>query len=310
MLGDLVVWYLFLGGAGSGLLFVVASLEALSPHAIDEARTEGNRCYVPRELYSRFFGPAYGVGLASVILGMFCLLIDLGRSDRALSLFFQPVPSFITFGAFGLVILAVLAAVLFTVWVLRIPVFPKMLMLVIRSGCMVMAFVVMLYTGLFLSSMSAVELWDSPWLPVLFVVSALSAGLALLVCIVVLCGSGDEFKSTLRRIQKADAVVIACEMVVIVLFVALGLLGNEAARLSAERMVQGDLASVFWGCIVLLGLIAPLVCEVFNRHLNAYVVIASGAFVLVGGYFLRWCISEAGRAPDIVTSVMKVLGIQ
>lgn len=310
MLEELVVWYLFLGGAGAGLLFSAAVLESLSPHAVDRTRSARDNRYVPKEAYTRFFGPAYGVGVAAVVLGMLGLLLDLGRSDRALALFLQPVPSFITVGAFALVILVALAAVLFAVWMFGMSSLPKAAAYAVRACCMVAAAVVMAYTGLFLSSMPAVPLWASPWLPVLFVASALSAGLALLVCVVVLTGSGDEFTTTLRRIQEVDAIVIACEFVVLALFVASALLGNDTARLSAERLVQGDLASVFWGSVVVLGLAAPLVLEAANRAMNSYAIIASGSLVLVGGYFLRWCIAEAGMAPDIVASVMGVLGIQ
>lgn len=310
MLGDLVVWYLFLGGAGAGLLFSAAVLESLSPHAVDRIRAARDSRYVPKEAYTRFFGPAYGVGIAAVVLGMLCLLLDLGRSERALSLFLQPVFSFITVGAFALVILILLAAVLFAVWMLGLTSLPKAVALAVRVCCIAAAAVVMAYAGLFLSSMPAVPLWASPWLPLLFVASALSTGLALLVCVVVLTGSQDEFASTLRRIQKADAVIIACECVVLALFVASAAFGGDTARMSAERLVQGDLAGMFWGSVVVLGLAAPLVLEAANRAMNSYAIIAAGALVLVGGYFLRWCIAEAGMAPDIVASVMGVLGIQ
>ncbi|WP_139652119.1 NrfD/PsrC family molybdoenzyme membrane anchor subunit [Raoultibacter phocaeensis] len=310
MLEDLVVWYLFIGGAGAGLLFSAAVLESLSPHAVDRTRAARSNRYVPKEAYARFFGPAYGVGIAAVALGMLCLLLDLGRSDRALALFLQPTPSFITVGAFALVILMLIAAVLFAVWMLGALSLPKAAACAVRVCCMVAAAVVMVYTGLFLSSMSSVPLWASPWLPVLFVASALSAGLALLVCVIVLTGSGDEFTTTLRRIQKADAVIIVCELAVLALFVASAVFGGDTARLSAERLIQGDLASVFWGCVVVLGLAAPLVLEAVNRAMNPYAVIATGGLVLAGGYFLRWCVAEAGMAPDIVASVMGVLGIQ
>ncbi|MEG0504797.1 MAG: NrfD/PsrC family molybdoenzyme membrane anchor subunit, partial [Raoultibacter sp.] len=226
MLGDLVVWYLFLGGAGAGLLFVTAVLETLSPHAIDRFRAEKDHRYAPKELYGRFFGPAYGVGIATVVFGIACLLFDLGRSERALNLFLQPTVSFITVGAFALAALVFLAAILFIIWMFGIAALPRVFAVLVRSCCMVVAFAVMVYTGLFLSSMSAIELWSSFWLPVLFVVSALSTGLALLVCVVVLTGSGDDFTSTLRRVQKADVLVIICELAVLAAFVVSALFGG------------------------------------------------------------------------------------
>lgn len=310
MLADLVVWYVFLGGAGAGVLLVASILESLSPQAIDGARADRSGRYAPRLAYRRFFGPVYGVGIAAVALGMLCLLLDLGRAERVLSLFFQPTLSFIAVGAYSLIALMVLAAVLVAVWTFGFDSLPRSAARVVRVFVAVVALVVMAYTGLFLSSMPSVPLWATFWIPVLFAASALSSGIALLVCAVALTGSSEAFASTLRRMQKADAVVIACELVVLALFVASAYTGSETARLSAERLVQGDLAAVFWGLAVAFGLIVPLVCEMLNGKTGMRAAVVAGVLVLVGGFFLRWCIVQAGTAPDIVASAMGVLGIQ
>ena len=202
--------------------------------------------YAPRPAYRRFFGPAYGVGTAAVLLGMLCLLLDLGRADRALSLFLQPVPSFISVGAYALVALVVLSALLAAVWTFGVEGFRVAFVRVVRVLVVAVAGVVVAYTGLFLASMPAVPLWASPWLPPLFVASALSCGCALLACTCVLTGSGEEFASTLRRVQKADVAAIACELAVLAAFGIAALGGSETARLSMERLVAGDLAPAFW----------------------------------------------------------------
>lgn len=307
MLGDLVVWYLFLGGAGAGLLLVVAILECLSPQAV--AADRAGR-FVPPGSYRRFFGPAYLTGIAAIALGMLCLLLDLGRGERVLAVLFQPTLSFISVGAFALLALLALAAVPAAVWAFGCASLPKVLMLVDRPLIAVVAVAVMAYTGLLLSSMPSVPLWASPLLPVLFVVSSLSSGIALLTCAVVLTGSGEAFATTLERLRKIDAAVIVCEIFVLALFTALAFLGGETARASVERLVQGDLAAPFLGLVVALGLLVPLICEVVGRKDALRAAVAASAFVLVGGFFLRWCISEAGMAVDIAASVTRVLGIQ
>lgn len=309
MLTDLVVWYLFLGGTGAGLLLVAAVFEMLSPQAVDGVCARAGR-YAPRPAYRRFFGPAYGVGTAAVLLGMLCLLLDLGRADRALSLFLQPVPSFISVGAYALVALVVLSALLAAVWTFGVEGFRVAFVRVVRVLVVAVAGVVVAYTGLFLASMPAVPLWASPWLPPLFVASALSCGCALLACTCVLTGSGEEFASTLRRVQKADVAAIACELAVLAAFGIAALGGSETARLSMERLVAGDLAPAFWGAVVALGLVAPGACEAFGKRVSARVAVFACAFVLVGGFFLRWCIAQAGMPPDLVASTMVALGIQ
>ena len=51
-------------------------------------------------------------GFALLVAGIACLLLDLGRIDRALSLFLNPQPTLLTVGSFALAALAVLATVM------------------------------------------------------------------------------------------------------------------------------------------------------------------------------------------------------
>ena len=306
MLEDLTVWYLFLGGAGAGCLLVAAVLECLSPHAI--AANGGRR--IPKGPYRSFFAPAYVAGLAAVAVGALCLLLDLGRGERALSLVFQPTLSFISVGVFLLIALMVLAAAPAALWAFGRTGLPEPLALATRVLLALAAFSVMTYTGLFLSGMPSVPLWNTPLLPVLFVTSALSSGIALLVCVAFLTGSSERFASAANRLRAADAVVIVCEVILLALFVGAAFLKGGTAQASAERLVQGDLSAPFLGLVVLLGLVVPFACEALARKVSERAVVAAAVLVLAGGFFLRWCIVEAGMAVDIAASVMPALGIQ
>ena len=307
MLEDLTVWYLFLGGAGAGCLLVAAVLECLSPHAIV---ANDRRRPTPEEAYRPFFMPSYVAGFAAVAIGALCLLLDLGRGERALSLIFQPTLSFISVGVFLLIVLMVLAAAPLSFWAFGRAGFPKPLMLAVRVLLALAAFSVMTYTGLFLSGMPSVPLWNTLVLPALFVASALSSGIALLVCVVFLTGSSERFASAANRLRAADAVVIVCEVILLALFVGAAFLKGGTAQASAERLVQGDLSAPFLGLVVLLGLVVPFACEALARKVSERAVVAAAVLVLAGGFFLRWCIVEAGMAVDIAASVMPALGIQ
>ena len=305
MLEDLTVWYLFLGGTGAGCLLVAAALECLSPHAI--AVNGGRR--ILKGPYRSFFAPAYVAGLAAVAVGALCLLLDLGRGERALSLIFQPTLSFVSVGVFLLIALMMFAAPA-AFWAFGRTGLPEPLALAARVLLALAALSVMTYTGLLLSGMPSVPLWNTPLLPVLFVASALSSGIALLVCVVFLTGSSERFASAASRLRAADAVAIVCEVILLALFVGAAFLKGGTAQASAERLVQGDLSAPFLGLVVLLGLVVPFACEALVRKASERAVVAAAVLVLAGGFFLRWCIVEAGMAVDIAASVMPVLGIQ
>lgn len=343
MIGDLTVCYLFLAGAGAGALAAAAVLELLTPRDARRAlvdprpgaasaqparrvlrlprvslvRSTGPRAgicalrasVIPCETLRPFLGPAYGAGLAAVLLGMFCLMADLGRPDRLLALFLAPSPSYIAVGAYLLTALVLCAAPLVGLWAFGASRLPLWLVAGARVGCLVAAGAVMAYTGLFLASLPAVPFWNSPWLAALFVASSASAGLALLVGAVVLGPSPGAFSVTLRLVSRADALVVAAEAVVLVALLAAALAAGGAGGESAVTLLAGRLALAFWPIAVALGLAVPLLADLLVRDATPRLALAVSLCTLAGGLALRWCVVRAGAAPDMAASVAAALGM-
>lgn len=321
MIGNLTVWYLFLAGAGAGALAAAALLELRTPL---EARTgaAGRPMLarlgrvasladpvIPREALRPFLGPAYGAGLAAMLVGMFCLMADLGRPDRLLALFLAPSPSYIAVGAYLLVVLVLCAAPLVALWAFGASRLPRWLIGGARVGCLVAAMAVMAYTGLFLSSLPAVVFWHSPWLTPLFVASSASTGLGLVAGAVVLGPTPDAFRSTLRRLRRADALAVGVEVVALVALIGAALAEGGSARDAADVLLTGRLSPAFWAIAVVLGLVAPLAAELLVRDATPRLALGLAACVLVGGLFLRWCVVQVGTTPDLAVSVAIALGM-
>ena len=83
-------------------------------------------------------------GFALLVAGIACLLLDLGRIDRVLSLFLNPQPTLLTVGSFALAALAVLAAFLAAVRFLYLPGVRRPVVAVVEAGAVAVAAVVML----------------------------------------------------------------------------------------------------------------------------------------------------------------------
>ena len=345
VIGDLAVCYLFLAGAGAGALAAAVVLELLTPRdarcalidsqpgailvcparpcraprspRVSLGRSTGPRAgvyplrasVIPRERLRPFLGPAYGVGLAAVLLGMFCLLADLGRPDRLLALFLAPSLSYIAVGAYLLAALVLCAAPLVGLWTFGASRLPAWLVAVARFGCLAAAVAVMAYTGLFLASLPAVPFWHSPWLPVLFVASSASAGLALVAAAVVLGPSPEAFSITLRRILRVDALLVAAESAVLAALLAEALVTDGVGWESATSLLAGRLALAFWPIAVLLGLAVPLLADLLIRDAAPRPALAVSVCILAGGLALRWCVIQAGVSPDIAASVAVALGM-
>jgi formate-dependent nitrite reductase membrane component NrfD len=148
------------------------------------------------------------------------------------------------------------------------------------------------YTGILLSANFGRPLWNTPLLPVLFLVSGLSTGAAALA----LFSRQDEEQV---RLTKLDAGLIAAELAVLGLML-LGFATTTRPQHEALALfLGGDFTAAFWILIVAVGLIVPLVLEqlqlrhkVPHTHFPAFMV-------LVGGLALRVVIVFAGQASFI-----------
>ena len=152
------------------------------------------------------------------------------------------------------------------------------------------------YTGVLLASTSS-ALWSStPYLGLLFLVSATSTGIAALM--LVLAWRKEDY-SVIQKLARADAIVIVFEMIVLcILMAALGSGAPEALAV----LLKGSYSMLFWLGIVACGLVIPLIVELYNMFSqklhtgNDFTVpVVASLLILVGGFILRYVILYAGQ---------------
>jgi protein NrfD len=145
-----------------------------------------------------------------------------------------------------------------------------------------------IYTGILLSALGARPLWNSAILGVLFLVSGLSTASALVHMI-----AKDRSESEL--LAKADNLFLTSELVVIALFF-IGLLSSTQVQIqSAQILLTGPYAAVFWVFVVIMGILVPLLIQSLSvRHKIKHTPVAP-IMVIVGGLILRFVIVAAGQ---------------
>ena len=82
--------------------------------------------------------------------------------------------------------------------------------------------------------------------------------------------------------KKADRYSMLIELALLAVFV--GLLGS-----AARPLTSGPFAPLFWGGLVGVGLVIPLVLEFVGARVRA-VAALSAVLVLVGGFVLRYVV--------------------
>ncbi len=316
---SLMTCYLFLGGTGAGACFVASVLAKLSPRELRESAGAA-------QAYRRLLAPSFAAAFVLLALSVLCLMADLGRADRLLLLVTSPTFVHITVGAYALLVTLAFSAALALLWrCARLGAPARALRSVLEAVSLVTAGVVMGYTGLLLQAQAAVPLWASPWLPALFVLSSLSCGVAVTLATAQFTGVAQTFSRVSARMAAFDAILILLEVAVLTALLVMASQGGAldgqsalAAQASAETLTGGALSEVFWGVLVVAGLIVPFVFDavvvlsqvpeltrfsVFDvlRTRLPVISLVAAACVLAGGAALRFCIVEAGIHPIIST---------
>ena len=176
---------------------------------------------------------------------------------------------------------------------------------------------VAVYTGVLLGAMPSRPFWNSPILALLFLISALSTGVAVIVLLRALFPSrraaasrpGEDSKAVNEStylLTASDVMLIGFELVAIFLFLMFAYLTVGDVRHAVEVILfGGSLATIFWFGVVLVGLLIPALIEIFyvvpkllyHREFKAPkgVEIIVPIAVLIGGFMLRYVVVVAGQ---------------
>ncbi len=176
-----------------------------------------------------------------------------------------------------------------------------------------MGIAVAVYTGILLGAMPARPFWNSPVLPLLFLLSSLSTGVACIILArsLVHRRSPDvdaerQFHESGYLLTASDTLLIGFELLAVFLFFMFAYLTvGRVAEAVSVILPGGSLAPMFWFGFVLVGLVVPVLVELFYvipklLYHRAYVAprgveIAVPVIVLVGGFLLRYVVVVAGQ---------------
>ena len=309
MLSELIVAYLFFGGAGSGACLVACVLCAFVPYGSVVSRRGNHASLCVPIGYRRLLAPPFAASVLCFLAGTVCLLVDLGRPDKLILLVLSPRLTFIVIGMWSIILAASAAIANGVIWAGFVRRASHRLLRIFEICGVFFSLIAMSYTGLFLWQMgNAIPFWSSPLLPLLFVVSSLSSGVAIVVAFAAITGAGRVFRSVIHRLMLFDIVFLLVELTVTacLLLWALSFRSQAYTPLSAavlesaNILLFGSQASLFWGGFVGVGLVCPLLGDVAFALRKAYstqIMLLLVSCVLVGSAIFRWCIVAAGGHP-------------
>jgi len=312
-MGDELTWglpvilYLFLAGMGAGATTVSASMLL---------RGGGD----PRSMHHEIARYGAILGPFPVILGTAMIVFELGSFQHGdyfkfLNLLMVMNLSPMSVGSW-LLLLFTATSVIYGYTYLKLP----MPFLDRLKWRVVMAWVniplgigVAIYTGVMLGAMPSRPFWNSPILALLFLVSALSTGVALIILARALFGRGhlsDEQREVVHNsgyiLAATDVMLIGFELIVVFLFLMFAILTVGDVWYAVSVILPGGkLAGLFWTGFVLIGLLLPGLVELYfvtpkllrqRRYaVSRSTEIGIALAVIFGGFMLRYVVVIAGQ---------------
>ncbi|MFQ6034414.1 MAG: NrfD/PsrC family molybdoenzyme membrane anchor subunit [Sedimentisphaerales bacterium] len=269
-MGPLIVLYFFLSGLGAGAFLTAVGLQIFGS-----------------EKYEKIARTAAIAAPVMLIPGLLCLLLDLGKPLRFLNLFFYFNPSSVASWGVWIINIFLVISVLYA--------FSHVIGKAQRAKPLaylglVFALAVGFYSGLLLYQMHGYVLWHSALLPMLFLVSAIASGLA-----VVLLLSGSAEPDQTRVLSKVLAVVVGIDLVLALTEVlTLAVSSGEKAEI-ANVILSGGYGFLFIVVYIIAGLALPLFVLV-QRQVTRNVQVGACVLVLVGTLAMRYVIVVGGQA--------------
>jgi formate-dependent nitrite reductase membrane component NrfD len=273
----LIAAYLFLGGLGGGVM----ALGALA-----DLFWQANDAQADRR-------PALFAGLAGMValgVGSLILVLDLVQPLAAIFAL-SNFHSWITWGIL-FISLYFVAGILYVFPYLRKQRVAGPAQRVAGIAAGILGLLVSVYTGFLLSSSTGIPFWNTPALPLLFLVSGVSTGAALLMLHLITLKSSPFAAHTLHLLERVDLGLVAFELLILFAFINMASAGNAGIKAGAQYL----LGSVgFTVGVALLGLLLPAILEAISiRKKQVSLTVAASVFVLIGGALLRIYVLQAG----------------
>ena len=167
----------------------------------------------------------------------------------------------------------------------------------------IISFLCIIYGGFAMSYVNAIPLWNTPLLPVLYVVSGLwgGAGLAMGVAL----GTSDS--AMMAIVETWVRILLISFLFLVVVYLWTMTYGMPAGKQSVSVILRAPLAPFFYVGVVWIGIIVPLMVVIYAfavgiEAVPSYLLVMAILFELTGDLCIRYCILKGGLYAPLIPS--------
>ena len=265
--GSLPAWYFFLAAMGA-MLFVIVAVTDLA----------GN------QIAGHINGWAGLVSFAVAVIGALLLLIELTHKSRGHLVNARPFASVMSFGSLLQSLYIPLVFIYATFFFNFIPwAGLGWLRAIVAVLAIITALLYVTYPGIELGEAKGRSFWNGGGLMGVFLVNGAATGAAALLLLLVL--GYDEHVYT-AAISGLTAGLLLIQLLTVPGYVlGMKLSSAEEARRGANTLWSGELSTSFWGGVIILGTLLPLLISLLVS--STYWLVIAAVLILVGGICFR-----------------------
>lgn len=236
----------------------------------------------------RIFLSGVLTSLVLVLISVFVLMTDLNSAWRARRAFLN-IQSPISVGAISLSLFIILSVA--TVAMVYTGLLPGLLYLVAWLGVLA-SLLTILYPGVLMGLMKAIPFWGGSGSPLLLLSASLVSGSAAAT----LVGGLSNVNFNLSRVTLSFLVIHGLFLFI---YMMMGTQGSKAAQISVQRLIKGNLFSLFIIGVIAIGWVVPLLLYIVGIILSSATLLLVGSgLILIGGILLRYSLIASGvRVP-------------
>ncbi|MDP8256288.1 MAG: NrfD/PsrC family molybdoenzyme membrane anchor subunit [Candidatus Alcyoniella australis] len=161
------------------------------------------------------------------------------------------------------------------------------------------------YTGFILAFGKARALWNTALMPILFLVSAIVSGIALMIVIAVVQFRFFSAEKKVPRdlvdgLAKILGWALVVDLVMVFCDIAVLSISHHGAQETAWLILGGNLSPLFVGVENLLGKVVPLIIVFHPRLRTVPGLTIAGLLVVIGIFFMRYVTVFGGQALPLM----------
>lgn len=169
---------------------------------------------------------------------------------------------------------------------------------IIENLLLVLAILLGCYTGFLLSALKSFPLLNNPVLPVLFLVSGTTSGIAVMLLASAWGRNTSGHSRSLHFIHRVETPVVYAELFLLFAFFIGLLLGGGQKVVAAQTALSGFWGGVFWIGIIGIGIVIPFIANQVRKpsaHPGKGQLITLATMSLFGVFLLRLFVLYAGQ---------------